>query len=78
MRAHFTNAAIRVCEGSPDPEVGKDFIAKQFLELNQAPHHIYHHFTCAIDPNNMKLVFGSVRKTLLSMRLGEAGILNTV
>jgi hypothetical protein len=58
----------------PNPDTAKLFISKQFLELNHSPHRIYPHFTCAIDPGNMKIVFSAVRKTLLSLRLGEAGI----
>jgi hypothetical protein len=62
-----------VTEG-PNPDTARLFISKQFQELNHAPHRIYPHFTCAIDPGNMKIVFSAVRKTLLSLRLGEAGI----
>jgi len=43
-----------------------EFIRKRFLDLNQSSHAVYSHFTCAIDTDQVKVVFQSVRSTLLN------------
>ena len=43
-----------------------EFIERKFTEVNQSQtHKIYPHRTCAIDTQNVKVVFSVVRKTLL-------------
>jgi len=42
-----------------------EYIRKRFLDLKQGDHEIYSHFTCAIDTDQVKVVFQSVRSSLL-------------
>jgi len=52
--------------GGPDPEKAQSFIRDRYLEQNNSPHHIFTHFTCAIDTQNIVFVFKCVRQTLLN------------
>jgi len=55
--------------GGTNYDKASDFIAQRFLELNTSPHKIFHHFTCAVDPDHMEFVFAAVRKTILTQIL---------
>jgi len=48
-----------------------NFIKARFMELNQSPHALYIHFTCAINTENMDFVFKVVRETVLKKILNE-------
>jgi len=48
-------------------EAGKNYIRDRFLELNAyKPRHVYTHFTCATDTNNIMVVFNAVRDIILT------------
>jgi len=58
--------------GSTDVDYAKNYIADRFLELRNMQntrHKAYHHFTCAIDRENMKKIFMNVKRTLLDETL---------
>lgn len=46
-------------------EAACTFIKQRFVELNQAPHTIYVHFTCAVNTENIQFVFTAIRDTVL-------------
>lgn len=52
--------------GGCDYDKATEFIKQRYLELNTSPHHIYTHFTCAINTQGFKFVFRTVKKTLLT------------
>lgn len=41
------------------------FIKERFLGLNESPHVIYTHFTCAVNTENIEFVFKAVREAIL-------------
>lgn len=43
-----------------------EYIQKRFIDLNRSNHNIYPHLTCAIDTDQVKVVFQAVRETLLT------------
>jgi GTPase SAR1 family protein len=57
--------------GGDDFEAASNFIKARYIELNQYPHEIFSHFTCAISTENIGFVFGAVRKTLLKQLISE-------
>ena len=57
--------------GGHDFEAAKEFIKQRFLEQNTTSRTIYVHYTCAINTDNIEVVFASVRKTLLDEVLGN-------
>lgn len=57
--------------GGKNYEAASVFIKARFLELNQSPHVIYTHFTCAISTENIEFVFKCVRETVLKKILTE-------
>jgi len=57
--------------GGHDYTAASTFIRARFLEQNQSPHTIYAHFTCAVDTQNVEIVFKSVRDTLLKSVMNE-------
>ncbi len=70
FREKITRVPLRVCFGNytgrDDPDEAKEFIRQRFLEL---PHDkgksIYCHWTCAINTQNVEVVFRVVKETLL-------------
>jgi len=58
--------------GGDDFDNATNFIKARYMELNQSPHEIFPHFTCAISTENIGFVFGVVRKTLLKQILNDA------
>jgi GTPase SAR1 family protein len=51
--------------GGLNYEKATTFIKERFLGLNESPHVIYPHFTCAINTENIEFVFKAVRETIL-------------
>ncbi len=49
------------------------FVRKQFVELGPPGADIYAHFTCAIDTENIRLVWRDVRETIYKRLLKTAG-----
>ena len=50
------------------------YIENQFLKLNHTPKHIYTHYTCATDSENIKIVFNSVTDTIIRNNLKVRGM----
>ena len=52
------------------------FISRKFEELNKSPEvkHIYSHYTCATDTQNIKYVFNIVTDIILEKNLKSRGI----
>lgn len=57
--------------GGTDFDAASNFIKARFTELNQSPHEVFAHFTCAISTENIGFVFGCVRKLLLKQVLND-------
>uniref|UniRef100_A0A3P8ZFV6 Guanine nucleotide-binding protein subunit alpha n=2 Tax=Esox lucius TaxID=8010 RepID=A0A3P8ZFV6_ESOLU len=55
-----------------DPQAGKEFILKMFVDLNpDTDKIIYSHFTCATDTENIRFVFAAVKDFILQLNLQE-------
>ena len=55
-----------------DARAAREFILSMFCELNDDKEkNIYHHFTCATDTENIKVVFMAVKDIILQMNLRE-------
>ncbi|XP_023839262.1 guanine nucleotide-binding protein G(q) subunit alpha [Salvelinus sp. IW2-2015] len=55
-----------------DPQAGREFILKMFLDLNpDSDKIIYSHFTCATDTENIRFVFAAVKDFILQLNLKE-------
>eukprot|EP01097_Dermamoeba_algensis_P008066 TRINITY_DN5241_c0_g1_i1.p1 TRINITY_DN5241_c0_g1~~TRINITY_DN5241_c0_g1_i1.p1 ORF type:complete len:347 (-),score=67.47 TRINITY_DN5241_c0_g1_i1:582-1622(-) len=52
-----------------------EYIREQFLALNEAPHQIHPHFTTAIDPENVRVIFLGVKETILKISLESSNLL---
>jgi len=69
---------LKVCfenyTGGMNFENAAAFIKARFMELNQSPHVIYSHFTCAISTENIQFVFKAVRETIMGKILAKAGL----
>ncbi|PVU95071.1 hypothetical protein BB561_002048 [Smittium simulii] len=63
-------------EGGADPEAAGDYILKRFVSLNISDSkHIYTHFTCATDTNQIKFVMAAVNDIIIQDNLREVGII---
>lgn len=62
--------------GGTDAKKGKEYILARYLELMsiRQSKEYYSHFTCAIDTNNIKRIFESVRGILLSKTIVDIGL----
>jgi len=69
------NVCFPTYTGGCNFENASSFIKARFLEVNQAPHVIYTHFTCAISTENIQFVFQVVRETIIQKVLDRAGLL---
>ncbi len=54
-----------------DPNAAKEFIKEMFLEPIAEPKTVYSHFTCATDTRNIKVIFDSVKDTILEKFMKE-------
>ncbi|XP_035632545.1 guanine nucleotide-binding protein G(q) subunit alpha-like isoform X2 [Oncorhynchus clarkii lewisi] len=55
-----------------DPQAGREFILKMFVDLNpDSDKIIYSHFTCATDTENIRFVFAAVKDFILQLNLKE-------
>ena len=55
-----------------DPIAAQKFILKMYLKMNPIwSRQIFSHFTCAKDTENMRLVFESVKNTILQQNINE-------
>lgn len=74
IRDHFTDY-----RGFPDSvEDGLDFFKRQFLEIRRSTmgrRMKYSHYTCATDTENMRVVFGCVKDTVLLLNLQQYNLL---
>lgn len=57
--------------GGADFDMATAFIRQRFLELNQTPKVIYTHFTCAVNKENVEVVFKCVKDTILKKVITE-------
>ena len=61
------------CTGKQTEKDGCEFIKNKFMEMDHdGVSKIHTHYTCAISTENVKVVFGVVKKSLLNDTLGEA------
>jgi hypothetical protein len=70
FKEKIARVPLRVCfgnyQGRDDPDEAKEFIRKQFLDLPaDKSKAIYCHWTCAINTQNVEVVFRVVKETLL-------------
>lgn len=61
--------------GDTDYVVASKFLLYLFLKENKAGLSIYPHLTCATDTKGIKVVFGSVKDTIIKRGLIDSGIL---
>jgi GTPase SAR1 family protein len=59
--------------GATSFEATSSFVRKQFVDLGPPCAEIYTHFTCAIDTENIRLVWKDVRETIYKKLLKGAG-----
>jgi len=76
FREKVQRVDLKVCfpnytGGIKNYDAASGFVKARFMELNQSPHSIYIHFTCAISTENMEFVFKDVREALLKQILNE-------
>jgi GTPase SAR1 family protein len=59
--------------GGPDWELATQFIKARFLEVRQQlqTQQVFTHFTCAIDTENIQLIFMDIKETILKKILNE-------
>jgi len=61
--------------GDPhDYEETTEFITDVFLDRNRTDKNILSHLTCAMDKNNVNLVFDTVKETVMKKSLEAAGL----
>jgi len=61
--------------GGKNHETARNFIRDKFIATNQNPKkHIYSHFTCATDTDNVKVVFNAVKDIVLHKVLDDSGL----
>ncbi|KAL0965789.1 hypothetical protein UPYG_G00285720 [Umbra pygmaea] len=59
-----------------DPQAGRQFILKMFVDLNpDTDKIIYSHFTCATDTENIRFVFAAVKDYILQKNLKEFNLI---
>eukprot|EP00608_Synchroma_pusillum_P000855 CAMPEP_0198444376 /NCGR_PEP_ID=MMETSP1452-20131203/70575_1 /TAXON_ID=1181717 /ORGANISM="Synchroma pusillum, Strain CCMP3072" /LENGTH=478 /DNA_ID=CAMNT_0044165031 /DNA_START=38 /DNA_END=1475 /DNA_ORIENTATION=- len=56
-----------------DYQAGVNYFLGKFLGINRSPKKIYHHVTNATDTSNIAFVFESVKETVLSGNMKQAG-----
>ncbi|KDQ56215.1 hypothetical protein JAAARDRAFT_305437 [Jaapia argillacea MUCL 33604] len=61
--------------GGTDLSKAAKYILWRFMQMNRARLNVYPHLTQATDTNNIKVVFGAVKETILQNALKESGIL---
>ncbi|KAI0032082.1 G-protein alpha subunit [Vararia minispora EC-137] len=61
--------------GGPDVNKGAKYILWRFMQTNRARLSVYPHITQATDTSNIRLVFVTVKETILQNALKESGIL---
>eukprot|EP01121_Diplochlamys_sp_Union-15-3_P012246 TRINITY_DN3644_c1_g1_i1.p1 TRINITY_DN3644_c1_g1~~TRINITY_DN3644_c1_g1_i1.p1 ORF type:complete len:352 (-),score=65.01 TRINITY_DN3644_c1_g1_i1:84-1139(-) len=64
-------------EGGSDPKLAIEFIKQKYLEVFTG-NRIFNYLTCALDTDNIKKVFYSVKKILLKSDLDDCGLLSMV
>eukprot|EP01097_Dermamoeba_algensis_P003305 TRINITY_DN232_c0_g1_i2.p1 TRINITY_DN232_c0_g1~~TRINITY_DN232_c0_g1_i2.p1 ORF type:complete len:269 (+),score=49.36 TRINITY_DN232_c0_g1_i2:300-1106(+) len=69
------NACFPGYTGPNEYGPASEFIRDKFLQQNKAPHNIYHHFTTAIDPENVDFVFESVRTTITEISMMKSNLM---
>jgi len=61
--------------GGTDVNKGAKYILWRFMQANRARLNVYPHITQATDTSNIRLVFVTVKETILQNALKESGIL---
>ncbi|KAH8800597.1 G protein alpha-subunit [Flagelloscypha sp. PMI_526] len=63
-------------QGDEDYESACDYLLRSFTQLNQTPgkKHIYSHFTCATDTEQIKFILSAVQDVLLQKHLKDCGL----
>ncbi|KAI0225965.1 guanine nucleotide-binding protein subunit alpha [Massospora cicadina] len=63
-------------KGGSDFDQGANYFRNRFENLNQVPSkHVYTHFTCATDTNNIQFVMAAVKDILMQNNLRQIGLL---
>lgn len=63
-------------KGGSDFDQGANYFRSRFESLNQVPSkHVYTHFTCATDTNNIQFVMAAVKDILMQNNLRQIGLL---
>ncbi|ORX49789.1 guanine nucleotide-binding protein subunit alpha [Hesseltinella vesiculosa] len=63
-------------QGGTDEAAARDFIMKEFATLNDSPNkHLYTHFTCATDTEQVEFVMTAVHDIILQSNLRNVGLL---
>eukprot|EP01089_Gocevia_fonbrunei_P003699 TRINITY_DN13657_c0_g1_i1.p1 TRINITY_DN13657_c0_g1~~TRINITY_DN13657_c0_g1_i1.p1 ORF type:complete len:354 (-),score=75.24 TRINITY_DN13657_c0_g1_i1:52-1113(-) len=59
------SATFKEYTGGSDVKAAQNFMKQKFEAINQSPHKIYIHFTCAVNTKNIEIVFKAVRDTIM-------------
>ena len=72
-KSHLGNYFPQFQGAEGDGEAAKNFIASMFLAMNPDPENkrIFHHFTTAMDTENIKRVFEDVKTHVLEEKLRD-------
>jgi hypothetical protein len=62
--------------GEQDAEQALEYVKQQFLELStkRSPNNIYTHYTCAIDTEQMNVVWDALQENIIRQRLEASGL----
>jgi GTPase SAR1 family protein len=62
--------------GDQDPDQALEYVKQQFLELStkRPPSSIYTHYTCAIDTEQMNVVWEALQENIIRQRLAASGL----
>eukprot|EP01119_Soliformovum_irregulare_P017257 TRINITY_DN50_c0_g1_i2.p1 TRINITY_DN50_c0_g1~~TRINITY_DN50_c0_g1_i2.p1 ORF type:complete len:351 (-),score=82.31 TRINITY_DN50_c0_g1_i2:66-1118(-) len=75
FREKIQKIDLNVCfpnyTGGKNFDAASTFVKQRFLESNQSPHAIFTHFTCAIDTQNIEVVFKFVRESILKKLIND-------
>ena len=78
FREKIATKDLRLCfkdyTGGANFDNAVEFVKARFVQCNRSPHRVYPHITCALNTDNMKFVFKSVRRTLLGDALHDLGV----
>jgi guanine nucleotide-binding protein G(i) subunit alpha len=62
--------------GGCNAKAAQKYIVERFLELRRRERPIFSHVTCATDTDNVRVVFGACRETILQENMRNSGFMS--